>query len=511
MATVGLISVIPACGDDPADELTESTAVTDSSAITGSTGSSGGSTSTSGVDSGTATLETTATSSSTGDSMNFSWSTPVAVSNPLELGAAAGARLAVGADGSAIAVWKQFGPDGTQRSIWSARYFSDTRSWGQAMPVEAAPGEADRPEVVIDGNNNATVVWEHDDGVRVRLWASRLVSSATAWSAPVPVENFEAGSSSVQENSLAVSASGHVSITWLHNPGGIARDTWSNRYDPTINTWGTPLRVEAGEGSTFSGSLAVDPAGRSIAIWSQRHPADAEILRTSELILAGTAWSTPSTIFDPANVQTPLSSAHRTGYSTHDFDASGNGIALWTHYWSVNEQRHEALWWSRLNAGTSTWAPPSQVLPPVGRDGFPELAVAANGSAVATWLQQLPGDESYLMSSTLAAGATQWTTATLVGPKSLGTAHRHQVVLDGAGDATVAWSVSDGVINHLWAARLPAGSTVWSLPVQLESVNDGDAFIGALATAPDNTVIAAWRQDSGDRKSIMSARFELGQ
>lgn len=440
--------------------------------------------------------------------INWGWSPSIFISNTIGLGDARGPRVAVEPNGSAVAIWKQFESNEARRSIWSARFRPNNRAWDRAILVENADGECDQPEIVIDGNGHATAVWENDNGIRSRLWSSRLTSGSASWSSTLPIESLAAGSSSLSEHSLAVSRSGKVSISWLHNPGGLVQDVWSNRYNPESGKWESLLRVEQGNGSAFAGSLAIDPAGRTIAVWPQRHPDDAEILRSSNLESSANAWSAPLTVYDPANTHIPMSNSHRNGYSTHAFDASGNGVLLWTHYWTANDTQSEALWWSRLKTGDDAWGSPGQVVPPAGADGYPELAVTTDGTAVATWLQQLPGEERCLMSATLAASATEWTPPVLVGPKSLGTAHRHKVVTDGNGVSTVAWSVFDGFVYNLWTSRLSPGATVWSSPVQLESEDGGSAFIGALAADANNDVTVVWRQDNGDRKDIMSARFE---
>ena len=80
-------------------------------------------------------------------------------------------RPQVGVDGSgnAVAVWYQH--DGTRYNIWSNRYVAGT-GWGTAQLIETDSGDAEVPQVGIDGSGNAVAVWQQDDGIRLNTWAN---------------------------------------------------------------------------------------------------------------------------------------------------------------------------------------------------------------------------------------------------------------------------------------------------------------------------------------------------
>ena len=78
----------------------------------------------------------------------------------------------VGVDGSgnAVAVWEQ--EDGTWWSIYSNRYVAGT-GWGTAQLIETDnSGGAGGPEVGFDGSGNAVAVWQQSDGTRDNIWAN---------------------------------------------------------------------------------------------------------------------------------------------------------------------------------------------------------------------------------------------------------------------------------------------------------------------------------------------------
>ncbi|HVY81770.1 MAG TPA: hypothetical protein VG994_12360, partial [Steroidobacteraceae bacterium] len=72
----------------------------------------------------------------------------------------------------------------------------------------------------------AHVVWEHDDGVQVRVRSSRLLPGTTEWAAAVDAHNTD----SAAEPRVAIDSAGDVTVVWEQIDGaGVA--VWSNRFE----------------------------------------------------------------------------------------------------------------------------------------------------------------------------------------------------------------------------------------------------------------------------------------
>ncbi len=49
------------------------------------------------------------------------------------------------------------------------------KAWGAAALIETDnAGDARRPQVAFDGNDNALAVWYQSDGTRYNIWANRF-------------------------------------------------------------------------------------------------------------------------------------------------------------------------------------------------------------------------------------------------------------------------------------------------------------------------------------------------
>ena len=100
-------------------------------------------------------------------------------------------QVAVDPNGNAIVVWSQ--PDGTRNNIWANR-FTPSAGWGAAEQIETDnAGDAFGPHVAVDPDGNAVAVWFQSDGTRNNIWANRFTPSA-GWGAAEQIETDNAGS-----------------------------------------------------------------------------------------------------------------------------------------------------------------------------------------------------------------------------------------------------------------------------------------------------------------------------
>jgi hypothetical protein len=78
--------------------------------------------------------------------------------------------IALETTGNAVAVWAQFSRN--QDNIWATRY-SVATGWAAVLPwpgsiVNATLDGAGAPQIIIDGNGNATVVWVQNRRIYAR-------------------------------------------------------------------------------------------------------------------------------------------------------------------------------------------------------------------------------------------------------------------------------------------------------------------------------------------------------
>ena len=208
--------------------------------------------------------------------VNGNWRgvTPLADSFP---DGARAPTVAVASGGRAVVAWRQ--KQGSSLTIL-ARVAQDSRTgqWGGFAFLDG--GNADFPNATMDPLGRATVVWLQG-AVRNDIRAAHF--NRTLWSPSVDIENDNAGNAFAP---LVVSdALGRVVAVWRQRNGPFGdpaarTNLLANRFDPEGGAWDRPEPVETNSsGDVGANSLAVNSSGRALAAWDFRVPVNpAEIL-----------------------------------------------------------------------------------------------------------------------------------------------------------------------------------------------------------------------------------------
>jgi hypothetical protein len=188
------------------------------------------------------------------------WGTAVLV-GPLAQGDAAGPQVAMDPNGNATLVWVQ---TYVANVIWSRRY-TPSGGWGPAVSIDSSTWPVYGLDVVVDRDGNATAIWEGTDGWDI--WSSHYTNTPSGgWGQAVPVQTDDIGGSSPQ---LAVDSAGNVMAVWVESDGNSPWSVWSRRYTPKEG-WGVPVLVETDDtGDAAYPVVAVDARGNATAVWHQ--------------------------------------------------------------------------------------------------------------------------------------------------------------------------------------------------------------------------------------------------
>ncbi len=185
------------------------------------------------------------------------------------------------------------------------------------------------------------------------------------WGTAERIETDNAGDASSPQ--IAIDANGNAMAVWYQDDG-TRYNVWSNRYNGT--NWGTAVRIGDNAGDAYSPQIAIDASGNAIAVWSQRDGADENIWSNR---YDGTNWGTAERIGDNAE------DAYNSQIA---IDAEGNAIAVWQQYdgtqWSI---------WSNRYDGTN-WGAAELIETDNAGDAYsPQIAIDAEGNAMAVWYQ----------------------------------------------------------------------------------------------------------------------------
>ncbi len=160
------------------------------------------------------------------------------------------ADVALDAAGNAIAVWRQ---EGTDDTIWTARFDEVLGEWESAAQVPAASGTAGfGPVVAMNDAGAGAVAWHESGTVRARVY-----DLSGGWQ---PVAGL--GPGGMVE--LSMDGSGRALAVWQYGAGV----GWS-RYLPASG-WSSESSLSASAGGLQGlPALALSPAGEAVLGWQE--------------------------------------------------------------------------------------------------------------------------------------------------------------------------------------------------------------------------------------------------
>ncbi len=394
-------------------------------------------------------------------------------------------EIAMDAEGNATAVWLQYDTP-KLRSVWSNRYTKGA-GWGTAERIENDDLDALRPRIAMDQNGNALAIWQQDDGTRFNTWSNRY-TAGNSWGTAELIENAAFELSWNPE--IAISANGDALAAWSKSDGERYK-IWFNRYT-NDSGWGTAeLIVTNSTESTAAIDVAINANGDAIAVWMQYDGTNQNI------------WSSRFTT-DSGWDKAELIETDDAGSALHPkitIDANGNALVLWYQ----SDGTYYNIWFNRYTQ-SGGWGTASLIESEnAGHAMYPQIAVDANGNALAVWHQN--DGIHYNTWSNRYKTDTGWGTATLIENDNTGDAFKSQIAMDINGNALAVWYQSDGTNNNIWSNRYTLGSG-WDIATLIENKSAGDAKYPKIAIDANGNALAVWHQSNGTNTNIMSNRFE---
>jgi hypothetical protein len=162
------------------------------------------------------------------------------------------------------------------------------------------------------------------------------------------------------------------------------------------------------------------------------------------------------------------------------------------------------LLWAPASAQAAAWLPAVPVSPASENATFAEVAMAGNGDVVAAWVQSTGG----LWASIRPAGGSFGAPA----PVSSGTGNvagqRPALAADPAGNAVVAWLQSNGTHQLMRAAFRPAGGS-FGPPATISAAGQHAANPDLAMDGAGNAIVV-WSRSDGTRQRVQWAYRPVG-
>ena len=153
------------------------------------------------------------------------WSTPVFIEPDGDEDALV-PQVAVDSNGNVTVVWAEY-TSGVS-SIWSNRYEAGV-GWGAAMLIESQGGSGYDPQVAVDSAGNVTAVWDQPRTAGSSIMANRY-EVGVGWSTPVFIEPD--GDEDALVPQVAVDSNGNATVVWAEYTSGVS-SIWSNLFEFT--------------------------------------------------------------------------------------------------------------------------------------------------------------------------------------------------------------------------------------------------------------------------------------
>jgi hypothetical protein len=387
---------------------------------------------------------------------------------------------AVDRNGNAVVVWQQF--DGAN-SLIQVRRRTAAGNLSAVQTLSAAGEDAYDPDIALDRNGNAVVAWSRYDGSNYRIQARRRTASGSLSA----VKTLSEAGQNARDPQLAVDPDGNAVVVWTRSDGANYR-IQARRRSASGSLSAVQTLSPAGQ-DAGSPQVAVDPDGNAVVVWirsdganfriqARRRAESGGLSAVQDLSAAGQHAEGPQLAMDRSGralvvwqrydgthiriqarrrtasgnlsaVQTLSEAGQNAVKPQVAVDPDGNAVVVWEGGLSSD---HRIRTRRRTAAGTLS---PVQILSPAGQFAEnPQVAVDGNGKAVVVWTL-FDGANNRIQARRRAAAGSLSAVQTLSAAGQ--DANNPRVAVDQLGNAVMAWERFDGAYYRVQAGRLRAG------------------------------------------------------
>jgi hypothetical protein len=391
--------------------------------------------------------------------------------------------VAVDENGNMVVVWAQ-----AKGSVWTV----DTADrppggpWSAPLALSAPAKNVAAPELALAGSHLAAV-WDRYDGKHLIAQASERDPKTGAWEPAVALSSAQADAESPR---IAVNPRGDAIAVWVSvdGSGWTVMAAWRR----AGGSWAPPVALDTPQVGAAAPDVVLDGVGRAVVAWASTSGPGWRVRVTARGSDGTWAKATDISGPDATGSIAPKLALEKTGAVTAVWSRDlGTGVVIET---------------ATRPAATGVWSSITQLFSP-GPDALaPVLAVDQRGDGVIVWTSSAPAGLSVSVSVRLPGKA--WKAPVVLDTAKTG-AVAPKVALDSRGDALLVWTrVTDGK-SRVRAARLPAGSTVWSAPQTL-SRPGADALTPRAALDGNGDGAVVWTRFDGKSFIVQGAGYDAG-
>lgn len=361
-------------------------------------------------------------------------------------------------NGSARAVWLQSG----NQNIVKTSFYDSTQNpptWGIPQNVSSLTRDANTPQIAIDANNNAQIVYTEFNGSHWILQLKTISGDQIPAAKDLSVNGVDA-----YLPQIAMAPDGSFNVAWTSGVTGANTVQTIQSRDGVL---GRIVQLSLTSTDAKLPMLCVDVNGVTSAVWVEMTGSATSRIVTRQMI--ENVWGTRA-LLSPSNLAATIPTVVSTG--------SGNLAAGW-----IQQTGGSTTVFRTRIYQSGQWLP-AKDLAATGNAQLGRIAGNANGEATAVWVTQ-SGTSTVTNGSYMSAGV--WST-----PQALGKGGQNAVYPDVAMPATqvaqVVWLGTDGtndIVQALGGSYVPLVFTLTVNRTGKGKVSSAPAGIdcGATCTA----------------------------
>ncbi len=412
-------------------------------------------------------------------------------------------KVAMDAQGNAIVVWAQF--NGMFSQIYKAELRNGVWTYPSDVNDNISPDTAEvtDPEVAMDDNGNAIIVWTQSDGFNSQLFKSEYRNGA--WIHPDnQQDNISPDNENAYSPSVAMDNNGNAIITWSQSDSGspqIFKSEYRN------NLWTHPSNL--GDNISINNQIASNPSlamsdnGEALIVWQQFTGVNVALFKSE---YRNGIWTHPISIDD-----------HFTLLGGNAFNPSvamdnlGRSIISWTQFDGNSLQIFKSEY---RNNG---WSHPTDLMANISPNLYEadnSRVVMNDNAAVIVWIGN-DGSNNQSYKSEYRNGS--WTHPTNaddnISPNGQNVTtvpmlNNITLAIDSSGNTIIVWTQSDG--TNIQFFKSVYQNNAWIHPTNLSdniSLNGFDVFDISIAMNDQGASVLAWSQYDGTNSQIFKAEY----
>ena len=428
-------------------------------------------------------------------------------------------QVAMDANGNALVVWQQVDVGGTYGQIFVSEYRNGSWTHPASLTDNISPdGQyAADPQAAMDANGNALVVWGQNDGTAncggnacTQIFVSEYRNGS--WTHPASLtDNISPDGQGAQAPQVAMDANGNAVVVWKQGDGA-TQQIFTSEYRG--GKWTHPANLSDnispdGRYAFYYPQVAMGDNGDAVVVWVQDSGTYAQTF-VSEY--RNGSWTHPASLTDNISPDGQGAQAPQVA-----MDANGNAVVVWKQGDGTTNCSGSICFQIFLSEyRNGSWAHPANLTDHISPDGqhafAPQVAIDTNGNAVVVWGQH-DGTTNCAGSTCYQIFLSEYHKGSWTHPASLTDnispdgqhAQGPQVAMDAKGNALVVRAQGDGTTicagsacDQIFASEYRNGS--WTHPADLTdhiSLNGQNAGSPQLAMDANGNAVVVWAQDDG--------------